>query len=98
MFFCYVAGHVRQPKWGHLRYVHKAIKLCEEALEAIDPKICCLGQNLEVFPVFIGLLRELTSLLLWAMNRIGDRLPRTLSLSSHVIRKCSSFLITSHPF
>ncbi|KAL1060048.1 hypothetical protein V6Z11_1Z131300 [Gossypium hirsutum] len=34
--------------WGHLRDVHKAIKLCEEALIATDPKISSLGPNLEV--------------------------------------------------
>ncbi|XVE59812.1 hypothetical protein DITRI_Ditri05aG0076900 [Diplodiscus trichospermus] len=40
-------GNVRQPKWGHLRDVHKAIKLCEEALVATDPTISSLGPNLE---------------------------------------------------
>ncbi|WRX35044.1 D-galactoside/L-rhamnose binding SUEL lectin domain - like 10 [Theobroma cacao] len=40
-------GHVRQPKWDHLRDVHKAIKLCEEALIATDPTISSLGPNLE---------------------------------------------------
>ncbi|KAA3489756.1 beta-galactosidase 8 [Gossypium australe] len=40
-------GQVRQPKWGHLRDVHKAIKLCEEALIATDPKISSMGPNLE---------------------------------------------------
>ncbi|KAE8681435.1 Beta-galactosidase 12 [Hibiscus syriacus] len=41
-------GLVRQPKWGHLRDVHKAIKLCEEELIATDPTISSLGPNLEV--------------------------------------------------
>ncbi|KAI3461445.1 hypothetical protein Pfo_018108 [Paulownia fortunei] len=40
-------GLLRQPKWGHLKDVHKAIKLCEEALVAIDPKTTSLGSNLE---------------------------------------------------
>ncbi|KAK2370800.1 beta-galactosidase [Trifolium repens] len=40
-------GIVRQQKWGHLKDVHKAIKLCEEALIATDPKITSLGPNLE---------------------------------------------------
>ncbi|KAE8708360.1 Beta-galactosidase 8 [Hibiscus syriacus] len=40
-------GLVRQPKWGHLRDVHKTIKLCEEALIATDPTISSLGPNLE---------------------------------------------------
>ncbi|CAL5200286.1 unnamed protein product [Lathyrus oleraceus] len=41
-------GIIRQPKWGHLKDVHKAIKLCEDALIATDPKISSLGPNLEV--------------------------------------------------
>nr|CAB3496464.1 unnamed protein product [Digitaria exilis] len=40
-------GLVRQPKWGHLRDVHKAIKLCEPALIATDPSSMSLGQNAE---------------------------------------------------
>ncbi|KAK7262332.1 hypothetical protein RJT34_29900 [Clitoria ternatea] len=40
-------GIIRQPKWGHLKDVHKAIKLCEEALIATDPTITSLGPNLE---------------------------------------------------
>ncbi|KAJ7980980.1 Beta-galactosidase [Quillaja saponaria] len=40
-------GIIRQPKWGHLKDLHKAIKLCEAALIATDPTITSLGQNLE---------------------------------------------------
>ncbi|CAI9105117.1 OLC1v1003974C1 [Oldenlandia corymbosa var. corymbosa] len=40
-------GLVRQPKWGHLKDLHKAIKLCEPAMVATDPTISSLGQNLE---------------------------------------------------
>ncbi|KAJ4969156.1 hypothetical protein NE237_015857 [Protea cynaroides] len=40
-------GVVRQPKWGHLKDLHKAIKLCEQALVATDPTFTSLGQNLE---------------------------------------------------
>ncbi|KAK2424753.1 beta-galactosidase [Trifolium repens] len=40
-------GIIRQQKWGHLKDVHKAIKLCEKALIATDPKITSLGPNLE---------------------------------------------------
>jgi hypothetical protein len=42
------AGIIRQPKWGHLKDLHKAIKLCEEALIATDPTITSPGPNLEV--------------------------------------------------
>ncbi|RZB84034.1 hypothetical protein D0Y65_032463 [Glycine soja] len=48
-------GIIRQPKWGHLKEVHKAIKLCEEALIATDPTITSLGPNLES-----GILTPLT--------------------------------------
>ncbi|KAK7272131.1 hypothetical protein RJT34_28551 [Clitoria ternatea] len=41
-------GIIRQPKWGHLKDVHKAIKLCEEALIATDPTITSPGPNIEV--------------------------------------------------
>ncbi|OMP05297.1 hypothetical protein CCACVL1_01966 [Corchorus capsularis] len=40
-------GHPRQPKWGHLRDLHKAIKLCEEAMVATDPTISSMGPSLE---------------------------------------------------
>ncbi|KAK8934992.1 Beta-galactosidase 6 [Platanthera zijinensis] len=40
-------GIIRQPKWGHLKDLHKAIKLCEEALVAADPTNITLGANLE---------------------------------------------------
>ncbi|WOL04252.1 beta-galactosidase 6 [Canna indica] len=40
-------GMTRQPKWGHLRDLHKAIKLCEKALVATDPAYTSLGPNLE---------------------------------------------------
>ncbi|CAH1435081.1 unnamed protein product [Lactuca virosa] len=40
-------GAPRQPKWGHLKELHKAIKLCEDAMVAIDPTSTSLGNNLE---------------------------------------------------
>ncbi|KAK6936028.1 Glycoside hydrolase 35, catalytic domain [Dillenia turbinata] len=40
-------GLVRQPKWGYLKELHKAIKLCEDAMVATDPTITSLGSNLE---------------------------------------------------
>lgn len=43
-----VIGLLRQPKWGHLKDVHNAVKLCEEALVATDPITTSLGPNLEV--------------------------------------------------
>ncbi|XP_034698221.1 beta-galactosidase 8-like isoform X2 [Vitis riparia] len=40
-------GFIRQPKWGHLRDLHKAIKQCEEFLISSDPTYLKLGKNLE---------------------------------------------------
>ncbi|XP_047317232.1 beta-galactosidase 8 [Impatiens glandulifera] len=40
-------GLIRQPKWGHLKDVHQAIKLCEEALLTASPTVTSLGSNLE---------------------------------------------------
>jgi hypothetical protein len=51
----YCAGLLRQPKWGHLKDVHKAVKLCEKALVATDPTVTSLGTNLEVLLVMINL-------------------------------------------
>ncbi|OAY79038.1 Beta-galactosidase 2 [Ananas comosus] len=38
-------GLLRQPKWGHLRGLHKAIKLCEPALISSDPVVISLGNS-----------------------------------------------------
>ncbi|KAI7730688.1 hypothetical protein M8C21_023052 [Ambrosia artemisiifolia] len=40
-------GTPRQPKWGHLKDLHQAIKLCEDALVATKPTTTSLGQHLE---------------------------------------------------
>ncbi|KAG8655274.1 hypothetical protein MANES_04G022500v8 [Manihot esculenta] len=40
-------GLLRQPKWGHLKDLHKAVKLCEEAMIATEPTTTSPGPNLE---------------------------------------------------
>ncbi|BAT80094.1 Beta-galactosidase protein [Vigna angularis] len=40
-------GLQNEPKWGHLRALHKAIKQSEPALVSTDPKVTSLGYNLE---------------------------------------------------
>lgn len=40
-------GDVRQPKWGHLKDLHQAIKLCEPALVLQDPTTMMLGSQQE---------------------------------------------------
>ncbi|XP_064993790.1 beta-galactosidase-like [Musa acuminata AAA Group] len=44
-------GLLRQPKWGHLRDMHKAIKMCEPALVSADATVTKLG-NYEQAHVF----------------------------------------------
>ncbi|XAR62545.1 Beta-galactosidase [Bertholletia excelsa] len=41
-------GILREPKWGHLRDLHKAIKLSEPALVSTYPTVTWPGNNLEV--------------------------------------------------
>ncbi|XVE67018.1 hypothetical protein DITRI_Ditri08aG0126500 [Diplodiscus trichospermus] len=38
-------GLIRQPKYDHLNELHKAIKLCEEALLTSDPNVIALGSS-----------------------------------------------------
>ncbi|GMP78009.1 hypothetical protein CsSME_00034100 [Camellia sinensis var. sinensis] len=42
-------GLLRQPRWGHLKDLHDATKLCEPALVAVDsPQSMKLGPRQEV--------------------------------------------------
>ncbi|PIN16631.1 Beta-galactosidase [Handroanthus impetiginosus] len=36
-------GLIRQPKYGHLKELHRAVKLCEKALVSTDPLVTSLG-------------------------------------------------------
>ncbi|CAA2956742.1 beta-galactosidase-like [Olea europaea subsp. europaea] len=40
-------GLLRQPKWGHLKDLHRAIKLCEPALISAHPVVTPLGNSQE---------------------------------------------------
>lgn len=44
-------GLIREPKYGHLKELHRAIKLCEKALISADPVVTSLGsyQQAHVF-------------------------------------------------
>lgn len=49
LYYCFrYAGLLKQPKWGHLRDLHRAIKLCEPALVSADPTVLRLGNYEEV--------------------------------------------------
>ena len=41
-------GLLNEPKWGHLRDLHKAIKQCEPAMVSTYPTVIWLGKNHEV--------------------------------------------------
>ncbi|XP_058755763.1 beta-galactosidase 3-like [Vicia villosa] len=38
-------GLIRQPKYGHLKELHRAIKMCERALVSTDPIVTSLGSS-----------------------------------------------------
>lgn len=40
-------GLAREPKYGHLKELHRAVKLCEPALVSVDPAVTTLGSMQE---------------------------------------------------
>lgn len=46
----WLPGLARCPKWGHLKELHRSIKLCEHALLNGEPKTLSLGPLQEVNP------------------------------------------------
>ena len=55
-FILYIVRIIRQPKWGHLKELHKAIKFCEKALVATDPTASSFAPNVEVWPPHLNIL------------------------------------------
>lgn len=49
-YFTYMneLGLIRQPKYSHLKDLHKAIKRCEHALVSSDPTVTSLGTYQQV--------------------------------------------------
>nr|CAB3496981.1 unnamed protein product [Digitaria exilis] len=45
---------VREPKHSHLKELHRAVKLCEQALVSVDPAITTLGTMQEVCLAFLA--------------------------------------------
>lgn len=41
-------GLIRQPKYGHLKELHRAVKMCEKALVSADPIVTSLGSSQQV--------------------------------------------------
>lgn len=48
------AGVVREPKYGHLKELHRAIKLCEGALVSSNPTVTSLGTYQQVRDPFLA--------------------------------------------
>lgn len=44
----HIIGFRREPKFGHLKELHKVIKQCEKALLNADPTVTSLGSHEEV--------------------------------------------------
>ncbi len=42
-------GLIRQPKYGHLKELHRAIKMSERALVSSDPIVTSLGNFQQVW-------------------------------------------------
>lgn len=53
MHYCDAQGLQREPKWGHLRDVHKALNLCKKPLLWGTPGTQVMGKGLEVLWSFI---------------------------------------------
>ncbi|PHT50048.1 Beta-galactosidase 16 [Capsicum baccatum] len=45
-------GLIRQPKWGHLKELHEAMKLCSETILSVFPSMQSLGEQQEVSTQF----------------------------------------------
>lgn len=80
-------GLIRQPKYGHLKELHKAIKQCEPALVSADPTVTSIG-NLQQVVFFIKKLK-------W--NQINKQITNTaFSYQAHVFSSesghCAAFL------
>jgi hypothetical protein len=61
---CFQTGLERQPKWGHLKDLHRAIKLCEPALVSGEPTRMPLGNYQEVSTHTLSFF--VISFLLWS--------------------------------
>lgn len=54
----YIIGLIRQPKYGHLKDLHNAVKRCEKALLNADPTIKSLGSYEQVCQILRRISQE----------------------------------------
>ncbi|XP_062073019.1 beta-galactosidase 9-like [Humulus lupulus] len=74
--FCHCVGLLSEPKWGHLKDLHAAIKLCEPSLVAADsPQYIKLGPKQEAH--------------VYSENVLGEDLNFSLNQTKS---RCSTFL------
>lgn len=87
-----------EPKWGHLKDLHAAIKLCEPALVAADaPQYKKLGSNQEVCYYFQMLVAYSSLFLSYNSSMLLDKFPNDLigtllclsKVSLGYVAKCS---------
>lgn len=94
---CLQTGLERQPKWGHLKDLHRAIKLCEPALVSGEPTRMPLGNYQEVSTqsFFIFLVINVFA--------VCDQLDKLtfVNMQAHVYKAksgaCSAFLANYNP-
>lgn len=83
-------GLKREPKWGHLRDLHKAIKLCEPALVSAYPTVWSLGKNSEVS------LLKLSKEFAWPSYHFSSAFSYITHFQAHEFRSksgdCAAFL------
>ena len=91
-------GLPNEPKWGHLRDLHRAIKLSEAALVSSDPAVTSLGNNLEVTSM-ISVFSLLCFLSFFLSSQFSPSL--LLYFQAHVFRSktgdCAAFLANYNP-
>lgn len=69
-------GLIRQPKWGHLKDMHQALKLCEPAMAKGDTTMhMWLGSNVEVC---LFSIQHFTSPRIKVFNLVQRRLKESL--------------------
>lgn len=98
------AGLIRQPKYGHLKELHKAIKLCEHALVSSDPTVTSLGAYQQVSHLAFSIP---VSILFWWYNYLNlqtifpcDAELNLVIFQAHIFYtgqgKCAAFLSNFH--
>lgn len=100
LFHCRFPGLIRQPKWGHLRELHAAVKSCSNALLMGRHKNFSLGQLQEVrFPstyTDFFLRYELVTQVVCSFRPMSSKtLPENVPLSSRIAIEGTAWSLSS---